>query len=259
MWFALSKTVGRLLEPIGFIWLILLLALVRALCKRQTGQALFCGGMALFITVIGSTKLPALLLAGMEKPYAVENLESLPECDAVVVLGGTHSAVSKGVYGVEFGDAVDRIIMAAELVRQGRGNALVIGGGGYPAANGLQSEGILLKKWLESWKVLGKPIHDLGVNSNTRDEAVRTATLARDKGWTKIILVTSAWHMRRSEALFKKAGLEVIPVGADFEGTSALETGWDFYPVPWDAGFRRMAWFMHEQVGWWYYKFRGWV
>ena len=88
---------------------------------------------------------------------------------------------------------------------------------------------------------------------------MRTAALAREKDWNKIILVTSAWHMRRSEAVFRKAGLEVIPVGADFMGNNGLETEWDFCPVPSVGAFRKLKLFMHEQVGWWYYKFRGWI
>ena len=176
----------------------------------------------------------------------------------MVVLGSGHRFNSKGVYDIEFNGAVDRIIVGTELVRQGKGKVLLIGGG-YPYRDGLKPEGILVKQWLESWEVIDKPILELGVNRNTRDEAVRTAALAREKDWNKIILVTSAWHMRRSEAVFRKAGLEVIPVGADFIGTNALETQWDFWPVPSVGALNHLRLFMHEQVGWWYYKFRGWI
>ena len=247
-----------MLDPIGFIWLILLLALVRALYKKQASLALFCGGLALFMTIVGGTKLPDWLLARMEKQYAVDNLEVLPQCDAVVVLGSGHSFNSKGVFNIEFNGAVDRIIVGVELVRQGKGKVLLISGG-YPSRDGLQPEGILLKQWLESWNVIDKPILELGVNRNTRDEAMHTAALSIEKGWNKIILVTSAWHMRRSEAAFRKAGLEVIPVGADFIGTNALETQWDFWPVPSGGSFLHLRLFMHEQVGWWYYKYRDWI
>jgi len=51
----------------------------------------------------------------------------------------------------------------------------------------------------------------------------------------------------------------VVPVGADFVGTSALETHWSFYPVPLYSGFRTLAMYGHEQLGWLYYKLRGWI
>ena len=141
--------------------------------------------------------------------------------------------------------------MAAELVRLGKGQTLVIGGNNV--------EGALAKNWLETWKPFEQPIHDLSGSLHTRDEATNTATLVKERGWKKIILVTSAWHMHRSEALFKKVGLEVIPVGTDFVGTSALETHWSFYPVPYYFGFRTLALYMHEQLGRLYYKLRGWI
>ncbi len=34
---------------------------------------------------------------------------------------------------------------------------------------------------------------------------------------------------------------------------------WIFYPVPHDSGFEQLAYYMHEQVGWVYYKLRGWL
>ncbi|MDA7676456.1 hypothetical protein N8584_00540 [bacterium] len=88
----LSKLVNVFMKPIGFIWMILLLAIVRALYKKQAG------------------------LARMEKQYAVDSLEVLPECDAVVVLGSGHSFKSKGVFDIEFNGAVDRIYQSSRTV-----------------------------------------------------------------------------------------------------------------------------------------------
>jgi hypothetical protein len=51
----------------------------------------------------------------------------------------------------------------------------------------------------------------------------------------------------------------VVPVGTDFVGTSALETHWSFYPVPWYFGFRTLSMYGHEQLGWLYYRLRGWI
>ena len=145
MLYTLSRIIDRFLDPIGFIWLILVLVLVSALYKKKASLAILCGGLALFMTIVGGTKLPDWLLARLEKQYAVNNLELLPECDAVVVLGSGHSFNSKGVYDIEFNGAVDRIIVGTELVRQGKGKVLLIGGG-YPYRDGLKPEGILVKQ-----------------------------------------------------------------------------------------------------------------
>ena len=259
MMYFLSKTIGRLFEPIGFIWLILLIAFLRAFFKKNKRQALFTGSLVLFISIIGGTKLPAYLLSTLERPYIVEDISTISECDAVVLLGGGHNYNSKGVFQIELNGSADRILTATELVRIGKAEALVAGGGGFWEKGRQQGEGKLLKNWMEAWKPFDQPVYDLGVNSNTRDEAINTLELANKHGWKKIALVTSAWHMRRSKALFEQVGFEVVPVGSDLQGITALENSWSFYPVPHNSGFNHLAWYMHEQIGWLYYKLRGWL
>ena len=100
MMYFVSKMVDRFLNPISLIWLVLLIACLRAVIKKEKRQALFTGGLALFITLIGSTKLPVYLLSTLEKPYVVENFSSLPECDAVVLLGGSHGFSNYGVNSI---------------------------------------------------------------------------------------------------------------------------------------------------------------
>ena len=63
MMYFLSKMVNQFLNPISLIWLVLLIACVRAVIKKEKRQALFNGSLALFITLVGSTKLPAYLLS----------------------------------------------------------------------------------------------------------------------------------------------------------------------------------------------------
>jgi len=260
MMYFLSKMVDRFLNPISLIWLVLLIACVRAVIKKDRRQAFFTGALALFITIVGSSKFPAYLLSTLEKPYAVEDLNALPDCDAVVLLGGSHGFSNYGVNSIEFGTATDRIITAAELVRLKKGKALVIGGGEYSSSGQTGLHGQLIAEWLGSWKPFDSPIHVLDYSSNTKDEADHTKVLAQKNGWKKIILVTSAFHMRRAEALFKKTGLEVVSVGSDFEGLSSLEADFRIYSiVPSPGGFQALGFYLHEQVGWLYYKLRGWI
>jgi uncharacterized SAM-binding protein YcdF (DUF218 family) len=256
----LSKTLGNLCQPVGFIWLVLIICLIRALIKRKKRQALFTGCLTLLITVVGSTKIPAFLLSTLEKPYAVKDLNTLPECDAVVLLGGTHNFSSFGVSSMELNQAFDRVITAVELVRLNKGKSLVIGGGEYSAGKQTGLNGQLVADWLVKWKLFDAPIYVLEYSSNTRDESMHTMHLAKKKDWKKIILVTSAWHMRRSEALFNRTELEIFPVGSDFEGISQIDTDYNLVNIiPTHKGFKTIGSYLHEQVGWLYYKLRGWI
>ena len=63
---------------------------------------------------------------------------------------------------------------------------------------------------------------------NTAQEAQAVAEML-DRG-SKIILVTSAFHMPRAEALFREAGLDVIPWPVDFRASANKTTMMDFIP-----------------------------
>ena len=259
MYFA-SKMVDRFLDPICMIWVVLVISCVRAVIKKEKQQAVFTGALALFITLIGSTKIPAQLLSTLEKPYSVQYLNALPACDAVVLLGGSHGFSNYGVNSIEFSTATDRIITAAELIRTKKGKALVIGGGKYSSSGKTGLYGQLVAEWLESWELFDSPIHVLDYSSNTKDEAEQAKTLAQKNGWREIILVTSAFHMKRAEALFKKTGLKVVAAGSDFEGLCSLEADFSIYNiVPGSGGFQSLRYYLHERIGWLYYKLRGWI
>jgi uncharacterized SAM-binding protein YcdF (DUF218 family) len=58
---------------------------------------------------------------------------------------------------------------------------------------------------------------------NTRENAEMSAKLLRERGIQKVLLVTSALHMRRAVKLFEQQGLLVQPVATDHEVGSPKE------------------------------------
>ncbi len=71
--------------------------------------------------------------------------------------------------------------------------------------------------------------------------------------------MTSAAHMRRAEAVFKNAGVSVVCVGCDFRGLGIQEPDDGCPLIPRLREFEKLGIFMHEQVGWWLYRLRGWT
>jgi uncharacterized SAM-binding protein YcdF (DUF218 family) len=173
-----------------------------------------------------------------------------------VVLGGGAWLSSNDFAGLDFGLAVDRILTGMELTRRGQGKELVLGGS-TTAEPVVAPELELYRQWLESWEFDQVRILDLGLCRNTRDEAVRTAELAEEHGWSQLLLVTSASHMKRSEAAFRKVGLDVEPVGCDFMGTALLDRRRNW--VPQSATLVVLQIWLREVVGFRYYQLRGWV
>ncbi len=84
---------------------------------------------------------------------------------------------------------------------------------------------------------------------NTQEEAVENAHLIHERGWKKILLVTSNYHTRRSRYIFER----VLPPGTGLQVVSAPDT--DYNPDNWWESHRGRSIFFHEFAGmlaaWW--------
>ena len=73
-----------------------------------------------------------------------------------------------------------------------------------------------------------------------------------------IILVTSAAHMLRAVAVFKKRGFTVYPAPTDFHYTTdAGRDLMDFFPLA--SALDEATNMLHEIYGIWGYKLLGWI
>jgi uncharacterized SAM-binding protein YcdF (DUF218 family) len=87
-------------------------------------------------------------------------------------------------------------------------------------------------------------------STNTHESAVCVARMSRTRGWSRVILVTDAKHMRRARGAFVKEGLSVIPAP-----TMTWELWWG---QPYDR-YRKFAGALHEYAGLLYYWWRDWI
>ena len=245
--------VKQLLQPVAMVWLILIVICIWQIYRHQYRWALVNGLMIVALFLFGCTPLSNYLLWTLEKPYVCKNISELPRVDVVVVLGGMVNRSSIEPTGFGVGSAVDRILTGVELLRLEKARHLFIGGG---------TEHAVLKSWIERWELVNVPvIHSGGLNS-TREEADQFAAMMEDEKWETVILVTSAWHMRRAEAVFRTAGVKVIPVGCDFAGYSqnqAASVGEPYTLVPQSGSLNSLRIYLHEHVGWIYYRLNGWI
>lgn len=236
------------------VWIFLLSLTVWNVARRNWKQAVWFGSGTGFLMLMGSTPLSYWLAGEMEREYGgVPNEDR--KADAVVMLGGMIRVSENDSFSISLGEASDRFVTAVELIRKGGAPVLVLGGSA--ALPGEQTpSATLLEKWARGWALTGVEILNLGLCENTYDEAVQTRILASERGWKKILLVTSALHMKRAEAVFRKQGLDVIPVACDFQSFGvANDTSFSF--IPRQERFDILGRYLHEKVGWLYYWMKG--
>ena len=122
---------------------------------------------------------------------------------------------------IEWGDP-DRFIAGIELYKYGKAKKLIFTGGFNPYNSDLPPEGDI---YLEEALQLGIPNKDLIATSpvlNTYQEAKAVKKLLLEKIPSKnkgIILVTSAFHMKRAKRIFENEGLIVQPFPVDFKSS----------------------------------------
>jgi uncharacterized SAM-binding protein YcdF (DUF218 family) len=247
-------------DPLAVIWLAALGFVIgrmvkeRGRCRR--GVLLGLLGLLAF-PLMEVLRLPARLQASLEEPY--RNVPGLAELevagiDAVMGCGGVLAGSVPDLTGSDYHDSVDRFFTAVTVGKR-LGCPVVWGGGD---AGGVP-ESVRLRAMLESWGVEGVEFLGVGLCRDTRDEAVKSAALAGERGWRRVVLVTSAWHMKRAEAAYRSAGLEVVPVACDFAGMAAVAADGPVQVLPSSGSMRAVYFWLTELVGRVYYRWRGWL
>jgi uncharacterized SAM-binding protein YcdF (DUF218 family) len=99
----------------------------------------------------------------------------------------------------------------------------------------------------------GEVVSLRGSVRSTRDEAVRVVALCRQRGWHRLLVVTSPLHSRRACGAIAREGLEVTC-------SPAIETEYDVEtldrPVDRLVAFREIV---REALALWVYQRRGWL
>jgi uncharacterized SAM-binding protein YcdF (DUF218 family) len=140
-----------------------------------------------------------------------------------------------------------RLFHGIELIARGRAPALAIS----ESTPGTMAES-LARRWLDELHLKAELL-DLGPVGNTHDEATLLAARARERGWTRVLGVTSPTHEMRACATLEHEGLVAI-------ASPAMETRYDI-PKLQSADARVLAAgaVLHELVGEWMYRRRGWI
>lgn len=212
-----SKLFALPCYPLGLALLLLAAGVTLLfLQKQKLGRILvLCAAIELYL--FSFDPLSYLLVRSLEMRYNPSL--SFPQASAIVLLcGGEMPQKPPRLYD-EINDAGDRILYSARLLKQGAAPRLIITGGSIP----------FLRYTVKSQaEAAFRIIADMGMadttrivletkSQNTYENGVYTkAMLDSLKLPPTIILVTSAMHMPRSAAIFKKQGCTVYPAPTDY-------------------------------------------
>ena len=206
-----------------------------------------------------STPLAAeFLRQGLEGQYIPQRIETYPQADVAIVLGGGLSPPHAGNPYPDLSDAGDRVLHVLRIYQSGKARRLLISGGTLFDTLAVDVEATAMADFLVSLGVDRSAILIETKSRNTRENATESYVIWRREGFTSGLLVTSASHMARALATFRKAGMAVEPASTDSGGDAALAP----IPLPLlpDAGsLNASTKYLKEWLGFIVYRWRGWV
>ena len=225
----INKIVGFLVSPIGGAIAGGIIAVVCARLGRKR-MAKWVGGLTVAWLWLWMAQIMTWVVGvPLEREFLVDGkvptVESFPDADVIVLLGGSMGIETNMSSYAEMANSADRVWQAARLYKAGK-SSKIIATGDYAKDTTLQ----LLKEF-----GVGEEAVSFLDARTTEEEAKGLRGAFQRRGAEtqspqsgvkpKILLVTSAWHMKRARLMFEKyaPGIEVVCAPADFENTFMAE------------------------------------
>ena len=214
------------ISPLGTALLLGVAALVLG-ALRWRRLSVLAALLGLIWLWVWSMPVASLWLRGvLESRYPPLALQGVPSAQAIVVLGGGVSPPGSGRPWPDLSAAADRVWHASRLFHAGKAPIVVMSGGADPTLSPV-TEAQSMRDFILDLGVPNAAVLLEASSRNSRENAEFTAALLRQRRIDRMLLVTSALHMRRAMAHFTAQGLMVVPAATDHSPLAAPgAAGW---------------------------------
>lgn len=236
------------------VWLVGLL-LYAVFTKKKRGRNIALKGATILALVLTNPFfINEALLAWELSP---KKLSQVPVSNAGIILTGITSLEKSPHDRVYLERGADRVLHTLWLFRKKKIRKIIISGGSGSIKSVYTTEAAELKKILLQAGIPENLILLEDKSHNTHENAMFTAQLLQKHPEIQsVVLITSAFHMRRAEACFKVAGLKPIIFPADFYSSDRQYLP-QYLIVPSASAFANWHLLIHEILGFITYKILG--
>ncbi len=259
MFFVLSKVTSFLLKPITWIVLLLVLSLLpRFVTKRRK---FVIAALAIFYLTGHSVLMNELCLLWEPQPYSDSSdrqvLTQFPNSNVCVILGG-YSGFDHERNRVGLSEACERLVYPLQNILNHKIDTVILSGGSASVISKKYYESTHIKQLLGNYGVNPNRIFIDAKSRNTFENAVETKKILDSlKISAPVILVTSAFHMRRSVACYQKAGVNFIPYPVHYLGNATRDYNLEAWLLPSTKAMQTFQTLFREVVGLISYKMTG--
>jgi uncharacterized SAM-binding protein YcdF (DUF218 family) len=213
MFFVLSKVLAYLVMPYTVICVLFIISVLlrnpkwkKRIFWTAFGALIFFSNEFIANEVMHAWEVDA-------KPYHALSKYKL----GIVLTGATITGLEPDDR-VYFHRGADRVIHTVQLYKLGLIEKILISGGSGRLGGAAEPEADQFKKTMLLMEVPEEDILIENETRNTAESAIEVRKILDSMGYrqNECILITSAFHMRRSLASYRKAGLELESFSTDF-------------------------------------------
>ncbi len=255
MFFYLSKLVAFLFSPLVWVFILLIWSF-RAKVEGRPRKL----------------RIVAVLLL-----YACSNAFLVDECfrawepvtpdydlmdtkyEGAIVLGGIGD-IDLRLKKINFGHSGDRLFQTLPLYYKGRIKRIIFTGGSGSIEFPEKKEGFFVRKYLNSIHFPDSGLVIENESKNTYENAVFTKKILDSLNIDgNFLLVTSAYHMPRAMAIFKKAGYKNVTPYITNRSSGLRRFTFDHLFIPNPGALFAFEFLIHEWIGFITYKIKGYA
>jgi uncharacterized SAM-binding protein YcdF (DUF218 family) len=215
VFYYLSKIFWFFIQPLNLTIFLLLGGLIAGMIGRRR-LAVIGSVLAFLILALSAwTSLGAMMLTPLEERFPRPPLPQ--KVDGIIVLGGGfEGGINLVRGGYELSGSGDRMVETAILARRFPLAKVVVSGGNGSLFLDGEGDADTAPRLLVPLGVSADRLVLEDKSRNTYENAVFSRKLVEPKPGETWLLVTSAFHMPRSKALFDKAGFPTVPWPVDY-------------------------------------------
>ena len=235
------------------VWFVLLLRANEKHAMSRNISICMIGFSVLWFYVWSTALFSRIIGGALENEYLVNGkwprVDDFFVCDIIADMGGGIGASSEQVNQVYLNSSADRAYFSALLWKAGKAPIIMPSGTGLVNAD---------RKFLLDLGVPDSAIIVENQARNTEENAKLVGALVSERiqgHKPKVLIVTSAWHMKRTMLMFEKYAplVDAIPAPCDFECAPIGAFRWTEL-LPSAEIFGRNSVYFHEWLGYWGYR-----
>ncbi|MBN1382395.1 MAG: YdcF family protein [Deltaproteobacteria bacterium] len=249
--FVVKKILTPFLIPPGLFVLILLISGLWFFAKKSYKAGILNILIGIVLWFISISPMTDFMMRPLEAGFTIPHN---PPGDVIIVLGGGINDLVPDLSGTGFPgtDSLGRLVTAARLQKNIMKPVIISSGQVFPNKS---AEAPIARRILVD---LGVPSYKIFMEAKSRDtmeNARYSKQICTQEGFKTPIVVTSAFHMKRSVLSFQKIDLPVIPYPANFRTGKYRQYTWNDY-LPDMANLDTFSKALHEYIGLVFYQWR---